>query len=86
MQYIYKIKCSKLTFVRIPIMDMKVQVDEAPAKFNEIMEKINRGKSVILMDKNKPVARIIPLTPDKKSGREDKWTSEDFDIQLSEDI
>ena len=67
-------------------MDLKVQVEEAPVKFQEIMQQIMRGKDVVIMDKQKAVARIVPISSDQESQKDDKWTSDDFDIQLSKDL
>ncbi len=63
-------------------MDMKVQVEEAPAKFQEIMQMVMEGNDVLIMDQHKAIARIVPVVPDQPSKEDDKWTTDDFDIQL----
>ena len=67
-------------------MELKIQVDEAPAKFQEIIQQVLRGQEVILMDKQKSVARILPISSNQETQEDDKWTSDDFDIQLSKDL
>lgn len=67
-------------------MDLKVQVEEVPAKFQEIMNHVMRGKDVVIMDKQKAVARVVAITDDQDSQEDDKWTSDDFDIKLSKDL
>ena len=63
-------------------MDMKVQLEEAAAKFQEIMQMVMKGNDVLIMDKQKAVARIVPVVSDEPSKEEDKWTTDDFDIKL----
>jgi prevent-host-death family protein len=67
-------------------MEMKIQVEEAAVKFQEIMRHVLQGKDVILVDKQKPVARIVPIASEKESQGDDRWTSDDFDIQVSKDL
>jgi len=67
-------------------MEIQVQVEEAPVKFQEIMRHVMQGKDVILIDKQKPVARIVPIISDQESQGDDRWTSDDFDIQVSKDL
>jgi len=66
-------------------MNMKVQVEEAAAKFQEILQTVKNGNDVLIMDKEKPVARIVPVVSDQPAKEDGKWTSDDFDIQLSKD-
>jgi len=66
-------------------MNMKVQVEEAAAKFQEILQTVINGNDVLIMDKEKAVARIVPVVSDKPAEEDGKWTSDDFDIKLSKD-
>lgn len=66
-------------------MNMKVQVEEAAAKFQEILQTVINGNDVLIMDKEKAVARMVPVVSDQPAKGDDIWTSDDFDIKLSKD-
>lgn len=65
-------------------MKKKVQIEEAANKFQELLAVALKGSDVIIMDKHKPVAKLVRISPDEGSKKEDKWTTDDFNIQLSE--
>ena len=66
-------------------MKKKVQLEEAELKFREILSEVLKGKDVIILDKNKPIAQLTRIESSGKEGKSDRWTSDDFDIQLDEE-
>ena len=40
-----------------------VNVHEAKAKFSELLDRVERGETVIVARRNKPVAELRPITP-----------------------
>lgn len=65
-------------------MKKKVQIEEMQNKFQEILAIALKGSDVIIMDKHKAVAKLVRINSEKDAKKEDKWTSDDFDIKLSE--
>jgi antitoxin (DNA-binding transcriptional repressor) of toxin-antitoxin stability system len=65
-------------------MKKKVQIEEIQNKFQEILAIALKGSDVIIMDKHKAVAKLVRINSDEGAKKEDKWTSDDFDIKLSE--
>ena len=65
-------------------MKKKVQIEEAQSKFQELLALALKGSDVIIMDKHRPVAKLVRITSDEGAKKEDKWTTDDFNIQLSE--
>lgn len=67
-------------------MKKKVQIEEARLKFNEILDEALRGKEVIIMDENIPVARLVRIESAGNAKKENRWTTDDFNIQLDEEL
>jgi len=65
-------------------MKKKVQIEEVASKFQEILAVVLKGSDVIIMDKHKAVAKLVRIDNGDGEKKEDKWTTDDFDIQLSE--
>jgi antitoxin (DNA-binding transcriptional repressor) of toxin-antitoxin stability system len=65
-------------------MQKKVQVEEIQNNFQQLLAVVLKGSDVIIMDKHKAIAKLVRIDTDKKSTKKDKWTTDDFDIQLSE--
>jgi antitoxin (DNA-binding transcriptional repressor) of toxin-antitoxin stability system len=65
-------------------MKKKVQIEEMQNKFQEILAIALKGSDVIIMDKHKAVAKLVRIDTEKGAKKEDKWTTDDFDIKLSE--
>jgi antitoxin (DNA-binding transcriptional repressor) of toxin-antitoxin stability system len=65
-------------------MKKKVQVEEVPGNFQQLLAVALKGSDVIIMDKHKAVAKLVRIDADNNTKKEDKWTSDDFDIKLSE--
>jgi len=65
-------------------MKKKVQIEEIQNKFQEILAIALKGSDVIIMDKHKAVAKLVRINSEKDAKKEDKWTTDDFDIKLSE--
>jgi antitoxin (DNA-binding transcriptional repressor) of toxin-antitoxin stability system len=66
-------------------MQMKIQIEEAGDRFNEMLALAMKGTEILIMDKKKTVARLIGEKSDLAEKDGNKWTSDDFDIKLSED-
>jgi antitoxin (DNA-binding transcriptional repressor) of toxin-antitoxin stability system len=67
-------------------MKKKVQIEEAQAKFLEMIEFVQKGSDVIIMDKHRAIAKLVRVDSEENESDKDKWTSKDFDIQLSDDL
>lgn len=65
-------------------MKKKVQIDEVSGKFPELLATVLKGSDVIIMDKHRAVAKLVRINSDKGEKKEDKWTTDDFNIQLPE--
>ena len=65
-------------------MKKKVQIEEVPNIFKELLAVVLKGSDVIIMDKHKAVAKLVRIDNGDREKKEDKWTTDDFDIQLSE--
>jgi len=65
-------------------MKKKVQIEEVQSKFQELLAAALKGSDVIIMDKHKAVAKLVRIDSGESEKKEDKWTTDDFDIQLSE--
>ncbi len=65
-------------------MKKKVQIEEMQNKFQEILAIALKGSDVIIMDKHKAVAKLVRIESEDGAKKEDKWTTDDFDIKLSE--
>lgn len=65
-------------------MQKKVQLEEAQNNFQQVLAFVLKGSDVIIMDKHKAVAKLVRINSDKDSKKDDKWTTDDFDIKLAE--
>lgn len=65
-----------------------VNVHEAKTHLSRLLERVERGEEVVIARAGKPVAKLVPLDPRKKTrGLRGKykgqiWMSEDFDDPL----
>lgn len=65
-----------------------VNVHEAKTHLSRLLERVERGEEVVIARAGKPVAKLVPLDPGKKTrGLRGKykgqiWMSEDFDDPL----
>jgi len=65
-------------------MKKKVQIEEVQSNFQELLAVALKGSDVIIMDKHKAVAKLVRIDSGEDAKKEDKWTTDDFDIKLSE--
>ena len=65
-------------------MRKKVQVEEIQNNFKQLLAVALKGSDVIIMDKHKAIAKLVRIDTEKSSTKEDKWTTDDFDIKLSD--
>ena len=65
-------------------MKKKVQVEEIQNNFKQLLAVALKGSDVIIMDKHKAIAKLVRIDTEKSSTKEDKWTTDDFDIKLSD--
>lgn len=66
-------------------MKKKVQIDEVAGKFQELLAAALKGSDVIIMDKHRAVAKLVRIDSGENNKKEDKWTTDDFNIQLPEE-
>ena len=67
------------------MMEKKVQVKEAQNKLTDLLEDVAKGVDIIIMDKKKAVARLVRIDSTSDVPEEDRWTTDDFNIQLGDD-
>ena len=67
-------------------MEKKVQIDEVKGRFQELLKMALNGTDIIIMSNQKAIARLIRIDSEDESTDEDKWTTDDFDIQLSDEL
>jgi len=65
-------------------MKKKVQVEEIQNNFKQVLAVALKGSDVIIMDKHKAIAKLVRIDTENGSTKEDKWTTDDFDIRLSD--
>ena len=70
-------------------MMKKVQIKDAQSQLRDLLDFVSKDNEVILMDKQEAVAKILPLSDREKrkmneSSGGEKWTVDDFDINLAE--
>jgi antitoxin (DNA-binding transcriptional repressor) of toxin-antitoxin stability system len=66
-------------------MKLKVQIEEAQSRFQEMLESALKGRDVLIMDKKKAVARLIRVDTEQNDSKGDKWPTDDFDIELADE-
>jgi len=72
-------------------MTQTVSVDEGQNNLQDLLAQALAGNEVIITDRGKPVARLVPIAPSKKKrvaglNRGTIWTSEDFDEPLPDEL
>ena len=68
-------------------MVRNVRVSEAAEALQELIQFVQQGNEVVLMDTGKPVAKLTafkeqPSGSDEKPDSEDKWTTDDFNFSV----
>jgi antitoxin (DNA-binding transcriptional repressor) of toxin-antitoxin stability system len=63
-------------------MKKKVQIEDVQNNFQQLLAVVLKGSDVIIMDKHKAIAKLVKIDSGKSVTKEDKWTSDDFDIKL----
>jgi antitoxin (DNA-binding transcriptional repressor) of toxin-antitoxin stability system len=68
-------------------MVRNVRVSEAAEALQELIQFVQQGNEVVLMDAGKPVAKLTAFTEqpsgsDEGTGSEDKWTTDDFNFSV----
>jgi prevent-host-death family protein len=68
---------------------IKISLEKAKIRLAELLEEVVKGEEVVITIKNKPVAKLVPLThtavkPERKLGsaKGKIWMSDDFDEPL----
>jgi antitoxin (DNA-binding transcriptional repressor) of toxin-antitoxin stability system len=65
-------------------MKKKVQVEDMQKNFEQVLSVVLKGSDVIIMDKHRAIAKLVRINSDEGAKKEDKWTTDDFDIKLPE--
>jgi antitoxin (DNA-binding transcriptional repressor) of toxin-antitoxin stability system len=63
-------------------MKKKVQIEDVQNNFEKLLAVALKGSDVIIMDKHRAIAKLVKIDSGKSAAKEDKWTSDDFDIKL----
>ncbi len=70
---------------------IKVSLGKAKTQLAKLLEEIEKGEEVIITSKNKPIARLVPLTqtaakPERKLGsaKGKIWMADNFDEPIEE--
>ena len=70
-----------------------VNVHEAKAHLSEYLAAVERGEEIIIARRNKPVARLVAVEPEKPKKRRlfglakgKVWISEDFNAPLDDEL
>ena len=67
-------------------MEKKVEFEEFEENIRKYLDYALKGRDVIIMDNKRPIAKLIRIKDERDSKKEDKWTTDDFDIQLSDEL
>lgn len=64
-----------------------IDIHEAQARLQELITQVMKGMEFVLTDKNKPVARVVPISS-RVAGLHlgAIWVSEDFDEPLPDEF
>lgn len=67
-------------------MDEQYKLADAKAHFSEIVQKVMLGESVVVTKENRPVVKIVPIKPAKRTPGTGKgiWMAPDFDEPLDD--
>ena len=67
-----------------------IEINDAQARFSEVLAWVAAGHEVLLTDQQKPVVRLTPVmsTPERIAGLHTgmAWMSDDFDDHLSDEF
>ncbi len=68
-----------------------VNVHEAKTHFSRILDRVSAGEEIIIAKAGKPVARLVPLEPEKRGRVPGTYAgririADDFDAPLPEDV
>ena len=72
-------------------MTLTVNIHEAKTHFSRLLARVRNGEEVIIAKAGKPVARLVPVTPQAAQRRAGSAAGQvvimpDFDAPLPEDI
>ena len=68
----------------------RVTVEEARLRLNELIERVGQGEDVVLIEKERPVARLTPMQGEKRTPQRGSAKglilsmADDFDAPLDE--
>ena len=71
---------------------MEVNIHHAKTHFSRLLQRVAGGEEVTIARAGKPIARLVPLAPEKSKVRPlgmDRgriWIAEDFDAPLPSDL
>ena len=65
-----------------------IDIGKTEVSLEELLSIIRQGEQVILLEDNRPLARIVPLDPNKRiAGLHPRiWTRDDFDDPLPDEF
>jgi prevent-host-death family protein len=69
---------------------MEVNIHEAKTHLSRLLQRVAAGEEVTIARSGVPVARLVPLQPEKKRplgfARGEVWAADDFDAPLPPDL
>jgi prevent-host-death family protein len=71
---------------------MEVNIHEAKTHFSRLLQRVAAGEEVTIARAGVPVARLVPVPPEKKKirplgfDRGRVWVADDFDAPLPDDL
>lgn len=73
-------------------MAAPVNIHDAKTHFSKLVTRVMAGEEVVIAKAGKPVAKLVPVRPEKKTRRPfglDKgkiWMADDFDVMSEEEL
>jgi prevent-host-death family protein len=65
---------------------MKISVDEAQARFSDLLDLIAVGEEVLITDKGEPVAKLVPVLPTEQKSRKRQLGSSKGEFKIPDDF
>jgi prevent-host-death family protein len=73
-------------------MAAQVNIHEAKTHFSKLVTRVMAGEEVVIAKAGKPVAKLVPVRPEKKQKRPfglskgKLWIADDFDVLTEEEL
>jgi prevent-host-death family protein len=73
-------------------MATQVNIHEAKTHFSKLVTRVMAGEEVLIAKAGKPVAKLVPIRPEKKAkrpfglGKGKIWIADDFDVMSEAEL